>query len=296
MKIIQSFAQFDEGTPHKKDHEKTNKTDVYLNFYSFLLSYLTLKKYYGEVTMFCNKKAYNTFIKYVPYDKIVKMENKNTILLWSYYKIDAMKKMKEKFIHVDTDVFIFDDLFREFIDGDYDIIAQNRWAREQNAYIRDFVDTYKEYVIDNDIIDPDIYDGGSLCSGVVGMTPEICKGYDELASKIKAQCINDELSKMSGGIKQTISIVSEELSLYLYALKNKLKVFDVLPRQEIINEGILAVAKRRKFTHLWFNNKFKPQYIEIIKLRIKKDFPESYHLVEKYDVEVMSKIMITENL
>lgn len=55
MKIIQSFAEFEEGTPHLDDENVDKKS---LNFYSFLLSYLTINKYHGSVTMYCNQKQW----------------------------------------------------------------------------------------------------------------------------------------------------------------------------------------------------------------------------------------------
>ena len=45
MKIIQSYAQFEEGSPRAYGDKEKNL----LGFYSFLLSYLTLNKYYGKI-------------------------------------------------------------------------------------------------------------------------------------------------------------------------------------------------------------------------------------------------------
>ena len=65
MKIIQTFAIFDEVSPYLTN--KRNFEYVYLNFYSFILSYITIKKIYGPITMICNQEAYDAFIKYIPY-------------------------------------------------------------------------------------------------------------------------------------------------------------------------------------------------------------------------------------
>ena len=65
MRIIQSHAEFEEGSPHYGAEKKAS-----LNFYSFILSYLTLKKYYGHVTMYCNERAEKLLIKYIPYDSV----------------------------------------------------------------------------------------------------------------------------------------------------------------------------------------------------------------------------------
>ena len=281
MKIIQSFAEFEEGSPYAKNQ------NIKLNFYSFLLSYLTLRKYYGSVTMHCNQKAYDSFIKYIPYDKIILMENKNNFIFWSYYKIDAMKTMTEDFIHVDSDVFIFDDLFRKYITGNYDAIVQNRWGREQNNYIRNFVDKNSEFVIENNIINPKIYDGGSLCSGVVGMKLGVRNQYVESTDKIKKAYTEKKLDNVEGN---AISLISEELPLHLLALKNNLKVYEVLPPDLVKLHGVRKAGNVLKYTHMWFNTKFNPTYIEAMKKKIKEDFPKYYSLIEKYESEVLGKI------
>jgi hypothetical protein len=281
MRIIQSFAKFEEGNPYDK-----NK-NTYLNFYSFLLSYLTLNRYYGHVTMFCNQTAYDSFIKYIPYDEIIILENNNSFVFWSYYKIDAMKTMTEKFIHVDSDVFIFDDIFRVFITGDYDIIVQNRWVREQNDYIRDFVDKNLEFVIDNNIIDPNVYDGGSLCSGVVGMKLEIRDQYVDYTTKIKKAYGDDKLTHVEGN---AISLISEELPLHLLALKKNYSVYEVLPKDLVMRYGALKAGMISKYTHMWFASKFDAENIKLMRNKIIKDFPKYKSLIEDYESRIFQKI------
>jgi hypothetical protein len=64
MKIVQSYII--NSTQDLNDN----------SFYIILLSYLNLKKLYGNVTMYCNKIAYENIIKYIPFDEIIIMENK----------------------------------------------------------------------------------------------------------------------------------------------------------------------------------------------------------------------------
>jgi hypothetical protein len=42
---------------------------------------------------------------------------------------------------------------------------------------------------------------------------------------------------------------------------------------------------------MWGDSKFNPKYIELVKLKIKKEFPESYSLVEKYEMDVLDKVI-----
>jgi len=283
MKIIQSFAEFNEGSYNFLPDEDITRR--YMSFYSFFLSYLTLKKYYGSVTMFCNQKAHDRFIKYIPYDKVKILENENTIKYWSYYKVDAMRTMKEKFIHVDSDVFIFDDLYAPFINGrKYDIIVQDIIPERKNSCAH-FVKQNKNFLQENNIFDYNIYDGRCFSCGTLGITQKQLPEYVNLCDALKKAYQENKLINA-----EPLGMILEELSLYLLTLNNKLKVYEVLPHDEVLKYGVEKVGDRRKYTHMWFGNKFKPQMIKIMKLRIKKDFPDSYHIVEKYEKDVMSKL------
>lgn len=280
MKIIQSFAEFNEGSYNYLPDEDITRR--YMSFYSFFLSYLSLKKYYGHVTMFCNKKAYDRFIKYIPYDKVEIMENQNSIKFWSYYKVDAMRTMKEKFIHVDSDVIIFDDLYSSFINTrKYDVIVQDR-IPERNNFSSHFVKKNKDFLLDNNIFDYNNYDGRCFSCGTLGITPKLLPEYIKICDTLKKGYLNKELIDV-----EPLGMILEELSLYLFTLNKKLRAYEVLPHDEILKYGVEKTGNLRKYTHLWFGNKFKPEIIKAIKLRVKKNYPESYLIIKKYEKEVL---------
>jgi len=282
MKIIQSYARFDEGSPYlifEEDKKKLN-----LNFYSFFLSFLTLQKYYHSVTMYCNQKAYDSLIKYIPYNEINVVENKNSFVFWNMYKIDAMKAMTEKFVHIDSDVFIFDNLFDEFIYSDkYDVIVQDILPPEKN-FIRDFVKKNKSFLLESKIINPDVYDDRCVSCGTIGMTIEIRNEYIKVVEVIQKAY---EMGLLIDA--NPMAMVGEELGMYLFILKNKLSVFDVLPYDQIKIHGVKEIGNRKKYTHLWLNTKFNLEYIELIKNKIKKEFPEYYDLIRVYELNVIEK-------
>ena len=88
-----------------------------------------------------------------------------------------MKQMKTDFIHVDSDVFIFGDLFKDFITSKkYDMIIQNQIPEKHN-HTRKYVKNFREFVIKNNLVDPDIYDGRCLSCGTVGMRMKHLSGY-----------------------------------------------------------------------------------------------------------------------
>lgn len=280
MKIIQSYAHFDEGTPRLDGIDDKNK--IYLSFYSFLLSFLTLKKYYNNITMYCNKNAQKKLIKYIPYDKVNIVENKNSSLFWSYYKIDIIKLMTNDFIHVDSDVFIFDDLFSKFIQSkQYDILIQNKIPKDAN-YVRDYADQYKKFLIKSNIFDPTSYDGECLSCGTIGMRIGFKDGYINVCEAMKNEFINNNTTN-----NLYIGMACEELALYFYAIKNKLKTYEILSHENILKHGERGAGNLHKYTHMYFNSKFKVEYVKLIRNKIYKEFPNYINYVEKYESDVM---------
>lgn len=276
MKIIQSFAQFNEGSPYMVMSNNTINNPK-LNFYVFLLSYITLKERYGSVTMFCNEIGYKNVVKYIPYDNIIIEENKNDFKFWNGYKIDSMKNVKDDFIHVDSDVLIFDNVFDDFINGDYELIVQDILSKENN-FISDIYslheNTYQNLNIFKRKFD---YDGRCVSCGVFGMKKIMQEPYFKAYDKIYEAILNNELNTNCD------TMVVEELTAYLVAIDNRFKIKDILPHEIIKNYGIDFAANKYKYTHLWFMSKYKPYNINLIKKMIKKKYNGYYKYVETFE-------------
>ena len=282
MKVIQSFALFDEGSPYMQNDN--NKRNVYLNFYTFLLSYLTLKKHYGKVIMYCNQQAYDTFIKYIPYDEVIIKKNKNGMDFWNVYKIDIMKLQNEDFIHVDSDVFIFDNLFDEFINGNHDMIVQDIIPPNEN-FVKDFFWDNYSFLTNGNLSFSLKYDNRCVSCGVIGMKKEALKNYLYAVDILYNAMENNKLKSL---IAKTM--ILEELTVYLIALKYNYKMYDVLPYNLVLKHGVRKVGDIKKYTHLWTNSKFQNGIVDKIKNKIKKDFSEKYNLVKFYDENIYNKI------
>jgi hypothetical protein len=282
MKIIQSYAHFSEGSPRLNG---VNKNKIFLNFYSFLLSYLTLKKYYGNVAMYCNESGYEKIVKHIPYDEINIIENNNSVRFWSYYKIDTIRQMNQDFIHVDSDVFIFDDLFSSFINnGGYDNIVQNIIPESYN-YVKDYVKNYNKFIVENDIINPEKYDRRCHGCGVIGMRCKHKDGYVEMCDKIKKNFEENDCTDIG-----FIGMVCEELASYLYSLKHVLNTYQIIPYDDILKYGSENVAANyHNYTHLYLDSKFKPKYVKLVRNKILKEFVEATEIVEKYEKDVMKR-------
>jgi hypothetical protein len=220
--------------------------------------------------MYCNRKAYDTFIKYIPYDEIILKENRHTQKFWSAYKLDIIDDINEDFIHVDSDVFLFNDLFKPFIDNtDYDIMVQ---------FVFDNHSQNQSYFYNN-ICPIELYDFRAFTCGVLGMRLNVKDSYIQDTNKVFEMINNNTIP----GNNFSFGFVLEELTLYLNAIKNKLKWYDVIPENDIMTLGLNESCEKHKYTHMWFDSKFKETNVNLIKNKIKKEFPTYYNYVDEYE-------------
>lgn len=124
MKIIQSFWT----------GNKNSLTDSYgwllpiFNYLSWIISCNQLRRYYDDVTLVTDSQGYDVLINklHLPYtDVIVSLDclNHYNPNLWALAKIKAYQSIKEPFIHVDGDVFIWTKIDESL--RDHELIVQN---------------------------------------------------------------------------------------------------------------------------------------------------------------------------
>lgn len=235
----------------------------------------------------------DSLIKYVPYNEVKIVENKNPMLFWSYYKVDIMKSQRQDFIHIDSDVFIFDDLLSPFINDDScDMIIQNQIPENIN-YVNNYAEEYGDFLIEKDIIDPEVYDGRCYSCGVVGMRHKHKKGYIDVCEKMRKEFI-----KRGTTDKWYIGMANEELALYLYAIKNrfKFKVHNILPYEDVLIHTEKGAGNYHSYTHMYLDTKFQPKYVRLIRHKILKEFPEAIKYIERYENEVMKESELLEKI
>ena len=279
MKIIQSFAQFEEGSPYFQ-HQK-NQDNRYLNLYSFLMSYLSLKDIYGAVTMFCNQQAYDTFIKYIPYDKIIIVESTNDFLVWSKYKTDVMRLVGDDLIHVDPDVFVLEDVFEPFITGDYDIMIQNSTPMELNDAKR-FGFENKHWLNDTKILTKP-YDGGCFSCGTVGLKLNVQQLYFDATD-----ILHDAMLKVGLKNTETPSMLLEEQLLYFLAVEYDYKTYEIISKELFEKSGVVDGGDSIGYFHAWMTLKFSRDIINKIRKKIFFDFPNHYEIILGYERDVLS--------
>ena len=124
MKIIQSFWT----------GNKNSLTDSYgwllpiFNYLSWIISCNQLRRYYDDVTLVTDSQGYDVLINklHLPYtDVIVSLDclNHYNPNLWALAKIKAYQSIKEPFIHVDGDVFIWTKIDESL--RDHELIVRN---------------------------------------------------------------------------------------------------------------------------------------------------------------------------
>lgn len=287
MKIIQSTYIYDETLSMIKNRVKCNNINM---FYSSLLSYITLKHYYGDVKFFTNPLGYERIFKYIPYDELELIELPSKILktninaLWFYAKIIALKNTKGPLIHVDNDVMIFKSVFDNFInDRNIDILAQELESIEQwSGYkvVFDKLGTKLKEKLEN------VYQGKDpINCGVLGFKSdniknEFVKEVDDLIDFfIKNNYFNEKL--YTTHYQTLYPMVIEQCNLKEFTLNNNYSVKLILNNMN--SELKQQEANNLKYTHLWSKHKYDPYIINMIKRKIKREFPKYYKYVEIFE-------------
>jgi hypothetical protein len=230
--------------------------------------------------MFCNYTAYDSFIKYIPYDEVIIKENRNDIKFWTAYKMDCMKSVDDDLIHVDPDVFIWDDIFRNFIEGHYDVMVQDILPADKNK-LKKFVEENLEFFIDSKILTKP-YDGCCASCGVLGMRKNMQEYYFAGVDVMRKAIENIGADRI-----EYPSIILEELLVYLIAVENDFKLFEILPHELIIKFGVDNVGSMFNYTHVWMRHKYRKKVIDEIKRKILFEFSEYQNLVLKYESDVL---------
>lgn len=274
-----------------QSYTKANNSKI---FYVSLLSYITLKKYYGAVTMYCDDISNDVFIKYIPYDEVVYLDTDNITKyehsnpFWFYAKIMALKKNGIDSIHVDNDIIIFDNILDEYVFGDYDLITQQ--YEYGNLWIPYGI-VFNDHVILKKMQQYAYNDNFSVNCGFFGFKNIDIRDeyFDTIDEYIKIFNDNDwvNTNKYSQDLIKLYPLVIEQSNLYNHVKKNNLSTYTVLNNTVDYYDNYKQAITSKKMTHLWSYYKYENNIIELIKRKIKKSHPEYYKYVicfEKYNL------------
>ena len=280
MEIVQSFAQFEEGSPYLQHRNKRDY--IYLSFYCFLLSQITINKLYGGFTMFCNQTAYSKMLQYIPYNTVQIMENKNEFKMWSKYKIDVMRVINDDFIHLDPDVSLFNKVLDPFINGECDVLVQDIVPFKENS-LKKFVFDNKDFFAETLILTKP-FDGRCMSCGTVGLTKSVQEYYFKGIDVLYEGMLKHGLENIDFP-----TLILEELFLYLLSYENDFIVHDIIPHESAVNYGIIYAGDKLGYLHVWRRLKYERKTIDLIRKKIFFDFPEYFDLIYKYEHDVLSK-------
>jgi hypothetical protein len=280
MKIIQSHADFEDLTPYGYGKSSKKKINKKLLFYSFLLSYITIKENCGNVTMFCDDNAYEKLIKYIPYDDIVFKRNDNSFRFWSKYKIDVMRLVNDDLIHFDSDVMIFDNDFKTVINSDWDVLVQDTIPPNLNVS-KDFVKDNYDFLKNRMNLSVDNYDYRCSSCGTFGVKKDFLKNYLGVVDRIYPKLYDRSLIVNDG----VLGMVLEELTAYLttFYSSKQFKYEEVLPFDLVLKHGNFHVGNIKKYTHLWMRTKYEMKNIKLIRKKIIEQYPNYFKYVEEYE-------------
>ncbi|WP_439424085.1 DUF6734 family protein [Segatella copri] len=116
------------------DQNKNSLTDSYgwllpiFNYLSWIISCNQLRRYYDDVTLVTDSQGYDVLINklHLPYTDVIESLdclNHYNPNLWALAKIKAYQSIKEPFIHVDGDVFIWTKIDESL--RDHELIVRN---------------------------------------------------------------------------------------------------------------------------------------------------------------------------
>ena len=293
MKIIQSYYQIDTNICY---YYGTGNDNYLINFYSLLLSYLTVKEFYGEPTMYCNELAYDKILKFIPYEDLIidtfnDINTDNYSKEWGLLKFNVFRKQLEPFIHIDCDVFLFKDVLSEFINNEsYDGVVQSVEIDDElyGKFYRSNVDKLSEHgIIDIDKAkaSQDKYKAYvGYNNGVVGIrNMEFLDYYINTAFKIN-DLIND--GTFIDVCNQTVTF--EQFNIYHSALKKNMKFYEVLPYDLIKEIGSAEVGNKVGYTHLLSGNKYVGHFIMLVRNKIISKYPEYTKYIEQFEDSIVN--------
>lgn len=167
------------------------KLDSYIEIEMAKLSNFLVQKH-GFKTIFYGDETSIELFQEIPYDQILKIDNNynNEISkkLWSIGKLLVMSQVKEPFIHMDYDLF----LFKNF---DYEFLKKNIIYFHNETYLDNKVDNYQK---------------------AFKLEPLNCKNFNNRSFNCAI---------IGGQNFQVLNMVSQEILNYIYDNKNEINKF-----------------------------------------------------------------------
>lgn len=275
-----------------------NKYDVkYLtkNFYSYLLSALLVKKMGHEIELFCDENAYNMYSE-IPYDKIHIIDFANdgvSSKFWIWSKIKTHLLMNEPYVHIDGDVFLFNDIIGDNLtNGNYCVAVQSvENGKTISGYFQNlYVNSANPFLKLNNGINWDKYEYSAYNCGVAGFSDmELKNEYANKVKEILVDISNDNDFKTNRLKYEGMFLIAEQTLLYYLLREKNIQPFEIIPYSEIeknnfdFNYWYTILPRQIGYCHLLGYSKYKKEIINRIKSMIAFKFSEYKSIIENFE-------------
>lgn len=254
MEIVQTLYLSEEKDPYK---DGCGWIKPEYNAMSWALSCLQLKKVYGKVTLYANKRAASFLLEelHLPYDNVVLFPETYKLPhpeLWALPKIWTYSLQQKPFLHIDGDVFLFDKLSEDLVSGD--VVGQNiEIATEYYTSMQREIEehfTYFPDVVKNDFAKDEPI--RAINAGILGGSDiELFKEYTAEAFRY----INNNVHHFPLVTVDHFNVFFEQHLLYVMAMEKnsniKLKYNDIIEDKGYSYIGnIMDAPMCRDYVHL----------------------------------------------
>lgn len=287
MKYIHSLW----SDPYKKYEnglfEFNSQSFATRNFIYFFLSALLIKKLGHTIDLYCDKESYELYSN-IPYDNIniVNFNDDNIDpQYWIWSKIKTQKLINEPYIHIDGDVFFFEDIIKNNLKNEK-FIVQSIENEETMKWC--FFDTYLKdiNIIASIISDKNIewykYGMQAYNCGVIGFNDMSLKNIyiTKMEEILKNLDVSSKLYRYN-----PIFMVIEQAMLYYLMKENNEKPFEVLKYEDIIKFDCDydLLGKKMGYAHLLGHVKDKPETAKKVKNKLFKLFPETKKIIKNVE-------------
>jgi hypothetical protein len=265
-----------------------------LNFYTYLLSALLVKKHGYRIEMYCDEYS-KTLYSMIPYDKINIVdfsEDGIDTKFWIYGKIKTHTLMNEPYVHIDGDVLLFRDVIGDNLKKYGSVVQMVENEKTMDTFNMNYGNSLDPFIRLNDGIAWNKYNLHSYNCGVVGFHD--IKLKNKYADTVKKTLYSLSKSENFDNVKHKYAgmfLIVEQSLLYYVLNEEKKKPYEIIDYNEIVkrNYDWNSIAKEVGYVHLWGYTKYSPKTIEAIKSKIKKYFNEYYWIIEEYESKYQIK-------
>lgn len=273
---------------------------------SWAFSMLRIKKLGHTIILYTDSAGYDWLINKLglPYDE-VKTELDCLDIpenLWSLAKIWVYSQQKEPFIHIDGDVYIWDDAFFQNID-DLSIVCQHiergypYYEEQYHSLLQAKFLLPPEYFPS----DPDLFENRALNCGVIGGNAfQLFENLWETSSTLYYK--NKEKCRV---LTEKYNTLFEQYLIHAIADTLHLKIKPVFTQKMIFNDDFYvefhSVPFEKKYVHLLTASKRTVRLLKELENRLQYEFPVYFQkIVSIYeavnDFSDLSEQIINDNI